>query len=105
MSESVALPSNTRWIEPPEKVQWWPQPPPWKAEAACTGADPDVFFPERGASVREARAICRGCPVRIECLDFALENRELFGIWGGKTEKERRSLRALRARRHLSESP
>lgn len=48
---------------------------------------------ERSQATREAKAICRGCPVRRECLAYALANREPFGIWGGCSERERRRLR------------
>ena len=57
------------------------------------GVDPDLFFPERGASTREAKEVCRGCVVRLDCLEYALVNGEKFGIWGGLSERERRRLR------------
>ena len=62
----------------------------WWDEANCLGVDPDLFFPERGASTREAKAVCRGCVVSDECLEYALQNSEKFGIWGGMSERERR---------------
>lgn len=65
----------------------------WQDYANCRGADADLFFPERGASTRKAKAICRACEVRGECLDYALENGEKFGIWGGMSERERRRVR------------
>ena len=61
------------------------------------GVDPDLFFPERGASTREAKSVCRACPVQQECLEFALSNGEKFGIWGGMSERERRRVRRARA--------
>jgi WhiB family redox-sensing transcriptional regulator len=69
----------------------------WQIQANCTGADPDLFFPERGASQREAKEICRGCVVREDCLDYALANGEKFGVWGGLSERERRRVRRSRA--------
>jgi WhiB family redox-sensing transcriptional regulator len=69
----------------------------WQDEANCLGVDPDLFFPERGASTREAKEVCRGCVVRNECLEYALVNGEKFGIWGGLSERERRRLRRARA--------
>ena len=69
----------------------------WQAQANCMGVDPDLFFPERGASTREAKEVCRGCVVREDCLEFALANGEKFGIWGGMSERERRRLRRARA--------
>lgn len=71
----------------------------WQNRANCMGVDPDLFFPERGASTREAKAVCRGCVVREDCLDYALANGEKFGIWGGLSERERRRLRRERALR------
>jgi len=65
----------------------------WQDQANCLGVDPDLFFPERGASTREAKEVCRGCVVKQDCLDFALTNGEKFGIWGGLSERERRKLR------------
>ncbi len=76
-------------IEPEELV--------WQNYANCLGVDPDLFFPERGASTREAKEVCRGCVVQDECLEFALRNGEKFGIWGGKSERERRRVRRQRA--------
>jgi WhiB family redox-sensing transcriptional regulator len=69
----------------------------WQDEANCMGVDPDLFFPERGASTREAKEVCRGCVVRAECLEYALANGEKFGIWGGMSERERRRIRRQRA--------
>jgi len=68
----------------------------WQDKANCMGVDPDLFFPERGASTREAKEVCRGCVVRLDCLEYALDNSEKFGIWGGMSERERRRLRRAR---------
>jgi WhiB family redox-sensing transcriptional regulator len=68
---------------------------PWASEAKCLNADPDVFFPEKGGSTREAKRICSECTVRDECLEYALEEDERFGIWGGMSERERRKLKRL----------
>ena len=68
----------------------------------CHLVDPDLFFPERGASTREAKAVCRGCEVRGECLEYALAHGEKFGIWGGLSERERRRVRRQRALERLS---
>lgn len=65
----------------------------WQAKARCLEKPTEIFFPERGGSSAAARAICSECPVRRECLDYALRNREQFGIWGGTGERERRKLR------------
>ena len=69
----------------------------WKDLSNCLGVDPDLFFPERGASTREAKEVCRGCEVRIDCLEYALQNGEKFGIWGGMSARERRRIRRQRA--------
>jgi len=69
----------------------------WQDLANCLGVDPDLFFPERGASTREAKEVCRGCVVRDDCLEYALANGEKFGIWGGMSERERRRIRRQRA--------
>ena len=68
----------------------------WWELANCLGVDPDRFYPERGASTREAKAVCRGCVVREECLEYAVTNGEKFGIWGGMSERERRRVRRQR---------
>jgi WhiB family redox-sensing transcriptional regulator len=69
----------------------------WQDMANCLGVDPDLFFPERGASTREAKEVCKGCVVRDDCLEYALANGEKFGIWGGMSERERRRIRRQRA--------
>jgi WhiB family redox-sensing transcriptional regulator len=68
----------------------------WRKHGNCLGVDPDLFFPERGASTREAKAVCQGCAVRDECLEHALSRPEKFGIWGGLSERERRRIRRAR---------
>ncbi len=47
----------------------------WQEEANCLGVDPDLFFPERGASTREAKSVCRSCEVRVDCLEYAARPR------------------------------
>jgi WhiB family redox-sensing transcriptional regulator len=66
----------------------------WFDDAACQGADTDVFFPlsASGEAAAEAKAICATCPVRELCLEHALENRPPDGIWGGLTPIERHRL-------------
>lgn len=63
----------------------------WTVKAACAGHEPDELFVQ-GAAQRQARELCFSCPVRLECLVDALDNRIQFGVWGGMTERERRSL-------------
>lgn len=71
--------------------------PTWQDQANCLGVEPDLFFPERGEPTKHAKAVCEGCVVKAECLEFALVNGEKHGIWGGKSERERRRLRRERA--------
>ena len=66
----------------------------------CLGMDPEDFFPDRGNyhKMRAAKAVCQGCEVRLDCLEYALDTPiEKFGIWGGTSEKERRTMRVARA--------
>lgn len=72
----------------------------WMAQANCTDLDTRLFFPGQGESSREAKAVCEGCIVRAECLEYALVNREIFGVWGGKSERQRRRIRGERAHAH-----
>ena len=70
----------------------------WRQSAACRSHDPGLFFPigKTGRAVIEiqrAKAVCAACPVQTECLTFALETHQAYGIWGGCDEDERRTLR------------
>lgn len=69
----------------------------WMTQARCRGERPGVFFPSDGLGVETAQRACAGCPVRVECLEYALANRIDHGVWGGASERER--LRILRRRR------
>jgi len=80
------------------------QPVEWQTHARCAEVEPEIFFPERGGSSKAARAVCSKCQVRAECLEYALNNKEQFGIWGGTSERERRGLRRDRLRRLRSAS-
>ncbi|MEA2011305.1 MAG: WhiB family transcriptional regulator [Actinomycetota bacterium] len=68
---------------------------PWYEEAACATYSAEVFFPpsEIPLAANQAKAICEGCPVREECLSFALETAQAEGVWGGMDAGERRRLR------------
>jgi WhiB family transcriptional regulator, redox-sensing transcriptional regulator len=81
----------------------------WWSLAACQSADPDLFFPISGAGparmqVERAKAVCAGCPVRSDCLRYALAAGPLQGVWGGLTEEERRLLRQREAKARLRAS-
>ncbi len=65
---------------------------PWAAYAACREVDADLFFSTNDAEVGEALRICSGCPVKVECREWALETRMPFGVWGGLTERERKRI-------------
>lgn len=81
-------------------------PPPdhrqqmWMLTALCRDAPPGAFFPSDGVGVDKARKVCEKCPVRSECLEYALVYRIDHGVWGGASERERR--RILRRRRVAS---
>jgi WhiB family redox-sensing transcriptional regulator len=70
----------------------------WREFAACLSAEPELFFPAVSADlddrqVERAKAVCKVCPVRRECLQFALATRQSYGVWGGMAERERRVAR------------
>jgi WhiB family redox-sensing transcriptional regulator len=70
----------------------------WRSRAACRNIDPELFFPEGSTgpalqATELAKRICGTCPVQTWCLRWALDHRAAFGVWGGHTEDERRSLR------------
>ena len=78
----------------------------WRSKAACLTVDPELFFPIGNTGpaimqVAEAKAVCRGCSVAGVCLQWAIDNNQDAGVWGGMSEEERRALkrRAARARR------
>lgn len=77
------------------------EPEPWQREAACRDSDPALFFSERGdnAAIAAAKAICSTCPVIAPCLELGMS--EHFGVFGGRSERERRNMRVAwnRARR------
>ena len=64
----------------------------WRAEAACYGWDHNIFFPQRGEAkkVKLAKSICKDCLVKQECLEFAVSNEIVDGIWGGLSGREMR---------------
>jgi len=66
--------------------------PAFLEQGLCAQTDPEAFFPEQGASASPAKAVCRRCDFRAECLDWALDHHEK-GVWGGTTDHERRQLK------------
>lgn len=65
---------------------------PWVVFAACRDAAAELFFPEDKAQEAAAIAVCGMCPVQLECLDYAIAARETYGVWGGRSERQRRIL-------------
>jgi WhiB family redox-sensing transcriptional regulator len=77
----------------------------WAARASCTDTGPGIFFPPHGDPATEARQICARCPVRDDCLAYALDADERYGIWGGLDPDERRSLRRRQHSRKSGTAP
>ena len=63
---------------------------------ACKDMDPGIFYPEKGESTKNAKQICHVCPVKNQCLEYALANNERYGIWGGVSERRRREIQKMR---------
>jgi WhiB family redox-sensing transcriptional regulator len=77
----------------------------WASEAACRGLDPMIFYPATDEEAETAKEICGACPVQVECLEHAIDEREHNGVWGGATEKERqRIIRRRRRQRALAKA-
>ena len=70
---------------------------PWRKQAACKDHDNHLFFPNKGDRAFEAKRICSTCPVKAECLEFALLRPSVQGVWGGTTEFERLHMRRDRS--------
>lgn len=68
------------------------RPEPWMAKSLCVQTDPEAFYVEKGGSTTPAKTVCLGCEVREQCLQYALDRDERFGVWGGYSERERRRL-------------
>ncbi|GAC1375553.1 MAG: WhiB family transcriptional regulator [Acidimicrobiales bacterium] len=68
----------------------------WRQRSACTGLDTEIFFPASEAEAGPAKSVCATCPVRDECLEWAIQTRQEDGVWGGLTDTERRRLRRRR---------
>ena len=74
----------------------------WNADARCADTDPEIFFPSADSPATEARAICWNCPVRDDCLAYALDADEEYGIWGGLDPRERQNLRRRQGTRNAT---
>ncbi len=64
----------------------------WQDRALCAETDPEAFFIEKGGSSRPAKKVCAACPVRVQCLDFAVREGIAWGVYGGMDERQRRAL-------------
>ncbi len=82
----------------------------WRNRAVCRDVDPELFFPvgETGPSavqIKAAQKVCQSCPVRTQCLNFALDSPEKDGVWGGISAEERRRMRRRRSRPAATDAP
>ena len=93
MLKVTAVPASTN-------IPFDDSPTAWMAQGNCRNYPPATFFPSDGVGVERARAICKGCPVGTQCLEYALEERIEHGVWGGCSERERR--RILKRRKGLN---
>lgn len=78
------------WAIPDDDVSW-------RTDAACADIPlsvvDQIFFPKQGGTTHQAKAVCARCPVRAECLAWAVADPDLAGVWGGTSARERRRLR------------
>lgn len=75
---------------------WDMKRPDWQDIALCREVDPELFFPERESDRCTSAAavrICQSCPVQTQCLEWAIDNQEMWGVWGGVSERRRRQFR------------
>lgn len=86
----------TTWTGPDITLRAVTHRPDWFDDAACRGLDAEIFYPQQGKALDLARATCASCPVQPECAELAIANHELFGIWGGTSERQRRRIRYFR---------
>lgn len=79
----------------------------WRRNAICRDTDPDLFFPVGTTGyalvqIDKAKQVCGECPVKVDCLQYALDTNQDSGIWGGTSEEERRAIRRRLAARHAA---
>lgn len=70
----------------------------WRSQASCRMTDPELFFPNGTSGptllqIEQAKRVCGGCPVSLDCLAWAIDTGQDAGIWGGLTEDERRAVK------------
>lgn len=85
-------------VGPPEEKGLLTSDTSWMERARCRDVKPEVFFPSDGLGVLVAQRYCAQCPVKAQCLDYALENRIQHGVWGGESERARRRIGRKRRR-------
>ena len=73
----------------------------WMEKSACIDVSPDVFFPSDGVGVIVAKSICDNCLVSESCLEYALQNQIDHGVWGGRSERQRRKILKEKRVKHL----
>ena len=80
------------------KDDFW-SPELWMRDAKCADTpDPDLFFSGVAEDIIKAQEICKGCPVRLLCASYAIENNTEGGVWGGLTEADRKTIKGVKAR-------
>lgn len=77
----------------------------WTEEANCLGEPPEIFFSYEANVIALAKMVCAQCEVKPDCLKYAVDNKIIYGIWGGTDEYERRVLIGRRRRRSTSGAP
>lgn len=77
----------------------------WMDYGSCVGEDQDLWFPPEKSNAKTAKQICAACPVRLECLEYAVSANERYGVWGGLSYKERQAIRSYRRRAVLAAVP
>jgi WhiB family redox-sensing transcriptional regulator len=77
----------------------------WREHAACRRVPVEIFFPAVEHEAEEAKAVCRSCTVQEACLEFSFDANERFGVWGGLTSQERRTLAARRRKAKSAGAP
>ena len=100
LEREVREQAQTAWLMAPNEpevaqgVAFFLRRPEWQLHASCRGADTALFLSGRGRSASSAAiAVCADCLVRDECLEYAMSDNEIVGVWGGTTTEERRRIR------------
>ncbi len=94
MARISAAPSKDEMAALVQALKSHAHDPLWRDRAVCAQTDPEAFFPEKGSSNEAAMSVCRACPVRIDCLSYAIgSDTAEHGIWGGTTARHRTTIR------------